>query len=292
MTGFALNSDEPILPFPKAVDEHKPGKPLVPDEYGIYYALACVCFWFILVFFAIREGDALSMATSVLFGSTMGLFDDVANLRWRYKAVLPVFAALPFVVLGPTERTTVSIFGGSINLGGAFLLVLVPLMVTIVTNSYNMLGGLNGLEAGSGLIILCGIALVSSDWKLLAFPIIVLAVLTYISFAGKAFIGNVGSFSVGLTLAVISIIDNLKLMLFICMIPLIVNSLMILYSNYILHDRAVTRIDRKGKLYATKIRSLRTLLLCYRHMSEKKVVVVMYLIVLIFVIIGAIVESF
>jgi len=278
------------LPFPKAVDEHKPGKPLVPDEYGIYYSLACVCFWFILVFFDVRQGFALSMATSVLFGSTMGLFDDVANLRWRYKAVLPVFAALPYVVLGPTERTTVSIFGGSINLGGAFLLVLVPLMVTIVTNSYNMLGGLNGLEAGSGVIILCGIAIVSSDWILLAVPILVLAALTYISFTGKAFIGNVGSFSVGLTLAVISIIDNLKLMLFICMLPLIANSIIILYSNYILRDRAVTLIDKKGKLYATRVRSLRTLLLCYRHMSEKRTVIVMYSIVLCFVIIGAIVE--
>jgi UDP-N-acetylglucosamine--dolichyl-phosphate N-acetylglucosaminephosphotransferase len=273
-----------------AVDEHKPGKPLVPDGYGIYYALACVCFWFILVFFEVRERSALSMATSVLFGSTMGLFDDVADLRWRYKALLPVFAALPYVALGPTERTTISIFGGTINLGGAFLLVLVPMMVTIVTNSYNQLGGLNGLEAGSGLIILCGIAIVSSDWILLSCPILVLALLTYISFTGKAFMGNVGSFSVGLTLAVMSIIHNLKLMLLICMLPFIANSILILYSNYILRERAITLIDNDGKLYATKVRSLRTLLLRYRHMNEKKTVIVTYLIVLFFVIVGAIVE--
>jgi UDP-N-acetylmuramyl pentapeptide phosphotransferase/UDP-N-acetylglucosamine-1-phosphate transferase len=203
--------------------------------------------------------------------------------------VLPVFAALPYVVLTPTERTTVSIFGGSINLGGAFL-ILVPLMVTIVTNSYNMLGGLNGLEAGSGLIVLVGIAIVSSDWVLLACPIIVLTILTYISFTGRAFMGNVGSFSVGLTLAVASIIDNLKLMLFICMLPLIANSIIILYSNYILRDRAVTLIDKDGKLYARKVRSLRTLLLRYRKMSEKKTVIVTYLIVSAFVIIGAIIE--
>ena len=271
------------------MDEHKRDKPLVPDGYGIYYALTCVCFWFLLVFFDIHARSALSMATSVLFGSTMGLFDDIANLRWRYKAVLPVFAALPYVVLTPTERTTVSIFGGSINLGGAFL-ILVPLMVTIVTNSYNMLGGLNGLEAGSGLIVLVGIAIVSSDWVLLACPIIVLTILTYISFTGRAFMGNVGSFSVGLTLAVASIIDNLKLMLFICMLPLIANSIIILYSNYILRDRAVTLIDKDGKLYARKVRSLRTLLLRYRKMSEKKTVIVTYLIVSAFVIIGAIIE--
>lgn len=278
------------MPFPKAVDEHKPGKPLVPDGYGIYYALACVCFWFILVFLEVRGRAPLLMATSVLFGSTMGLFDDLADLKWRYKAVLPVFAALPFVVLGPTERTTISIFGGSINLGGAFLLLLVPIMVTIVTNSYNQLGGLNGLEAGSGLIVLCGVAFVSSDWILLAFPILVLALLTYISFTGRAFIGNVGSFSVGLTLAVVSVIDNLKLMLLICMLPFIANSLLILYSNYILRERAVTLLDNEGKLYATKVRSLRTLLVRYKHMSEKELVIALYFVVLLFVVIGAMIE--
>jgi UDP-N-acetylglucosamine--dolichyl-phosphate N-acetylglucosaminephosphotransferase len=278
------------LPFPKAVDEHKPGRPLVPDGYGIYYALACVCFWFVLAFFEVRGRAPLLMATSVLFGSTMGLFDDLADLRWRYKAILPVFAALPFVVLGPTERTTISIFGGSINLGGAFLLLLVPLMVTIVTNSYNQLGGLNGLEAGSGLIVLCGIALVSSDWILLAFPILVLALLTYISFTGRAFMGNVGSFSVGLTLAVVSVIDNLKLMLLFCMLPFIANSLLILYSNYILRERAVTLLDNDGKLYAIKVRSLRTLLLRYKHMSERQLVVTLYFVVLLFVVVGAMIE--
>jgi UDP-N-acetylglucosamine--dolichyl-phosphate N-acetylglucosaminephosphotransferase len=278
------------LPFPKAVDEHKPGKPLVPNGYGIYYALACVCFWFMLVFFEIRGRPALLMATSVLFGSTMGLFDDLADLKWRYKAVLPVFAALPYVVLGPTERTTVSIFGGSINLGGAFLLLLVPLMVTITTNSYNQLGGLNGLEAGSGLVVLCGVAFVSSDWILLVFPILVLALLTYLSFKGRAFIGNVGSFSVGLTLAVASIIDNLKLMLLICMLPFFANSILILYSNYILHDRAVTLMDNEGKLYSDKVRSFRTLIVRHRHMSEKQAVIIIYLVILFFVAVGALVE--
>jgi UDP-N-acetylmuramyl pentapeptide phosphotransferase/UDP-N-acetylglucosamine-1-phosphate transferase len=272
------------------VDEHKPGKPLVPTGYGIYYAVVCVCFWFILVFLEVRGNAPLLMATSVLFGSTMGLFDDFADLRWRYKAALPVFAALPYVVIGPTERTTVSILWGSINFGGAFLLLFVPVMVTIVTNSYNQLGGLNGLEAGTGLIVLCGIAVVSRDWILLGLPILVLALLTYLSFTGRVFIGNVGSFSIGLTLAVASIIDNLKLMLLISMVPFIANSILILYSNYIIRDRAITFSDNEGKLYAHKIRSLRTLLLRYRHMSEKRIVLVLYSVVLSFVAVAVFIE--
>lgn len=279
-----------MLPFPKAIDEHKPGKPLVPNGYGIYYVLACVCYWFILVFLEIDQKQAQFMAISVLFGSTMGLFDDMADLRWRYKAVLPVFAALPYVVLASSQRSTISILGFSIELGGAFLLVLVPLMVTVVTNSYNQLGGLNGLEAGSGLIVLFGLTLMSGDWMLLSLPLVVLGILAYLSYEGRAFIGNVGSFSVGLTLAVASIIYNLKLMLFICLLPFIVNSIMILYSNYVIHDRATTLIDQDGKLYAEKVRSLRTLLLRYRHMNEHDAVLALYLVVALFVAIGALIQ--
>ena len=262
----------------------------MPNGYGIYYVLACVCYWFILVFLEIHQKQAQSLAISVLFGSTMGLFDDIADLRWRYKAALPLFAALPYIVSAPLQRSTISILGSTIELGGAFLLVLVPLMVTVVTNSYNQLGGLNGLEAGSGLIVLVGLTLVSDDWMLLSLPIAVLGILTYISYRGRAFIGNVGSFSVGLTLAVASIVYNLKFMLFICLLPFIANSIMILYSNYVIHDRATTLIDQDGRLYAEKVRSLRTLLLRYRHMNEHETVLTLYLIVALFVAIGALIQ--
>jgi len=93
-----------------------------------------------------------------------------------------------------------------------------------------------------------------------------------------------------LTLAVVSIIDNLKLMLLICMLPFIANSLLILYSNYILRDRAMTSLDNDGKLYADRIRSLRTLLLRYRHLSERQAAIALYFVVLCFVVIGALVE--
>ena len=268
------------LPLPRAVDKHKPGRPRVPNVYGVFYAVPSVCFWFVLAFLGVQERYALSLASSVLFGSTMGLFDDIANLRWRTKAILPLFAALPYIVLGPAGRTTVStILTGSLDLGFLFLILLVPAMVTIVTNSYNQLGGLNGLESGTGLIILVGMTILSGDWILMSLPLVLLVVLTYLSFTGKAFLGNIGSFSIGLTLVVLSILDNLKLMLLISFIPFIANSILILFSNYFLHDRAKTFMDNEGRLYATRIRSLRTLLLTHKRMTEHQVVMAIYLLV-------------
>lgn len=261
------------MPFPKVVDYHKPGKPLVPSSYGILYALISVCYWYILSFIGIKEAEALALATSVLFGSTMGLFDDMANLRWRYKAILPIFTALPYMVLKPSDRTAINLLlVGVVDFGSLFFLLLVPLMVTIVTNTYNQLGGLNGLETLPGLIILLGLSLISKEYVLTIIPIICLIYLGYLSVTGTAFIGNVGSFSIGLTLAVYAILANIKLFLIISLAPHILNSILILFSNYILHDRADTLIDETGALYANGVRSLRTLIIKYKRMTEHQLV--------------------
>lgn len=281
------------MPFPKVQDQHKPGKPLVPNCYGIFYVIPSVCYWFILVFLGIDEQRSLALATSVLFGSTMGLFDDLVDLPWRYKAILPIFASLPYMVLRPSDRTTIySLLTGVIELGALFFLLLVPLITTVTVNTYNQLGGLNGLEAISGLIILCGLMAVSSNPILLGIPIVALAVLSYLSFRGIAFIGNVGSFSVGLTMAVYSILLNLKFFLLISLIPFILNSVLILFSAFFLHERADTLMDDKGRLYSKSVRSLRTLILRNRHMNEQRTVIVLCALVALCVVLSIFIVKF
>jgi UDP-N-acetylmuramyl pentapeptide phosphotransferase/UDP-N-acetylglucosamine-1-phosphate transferase len=283
-----------IVPFPKVKDFHKPGTPLVPNCFGIFYVLVSVCYWFILAFVGLMETEAIALTSSVLFGATMGLFDDVADLRWRYKAILPVFAALPYIVLKPSDRTAISLLLiGVLRLGELFFIVLVPLIVTITTNVYNQLGGLNGLESLTGLIVLIGLTLASDNGgKLLLsiVPILCLIVLGYISYRGKAFIGNIGSFSIGLTLAVYATLMNVKSTLLISLIPFIFNSLLILYSNYILQDKADTEIDEEGFLYAKRIRSLRTMILYYKRLSEHQTVIIICLIIAFFTILGVSVQ--
>ncbi len=279
-----------LVPFPKVKDFHKPGKPLVPNCYGIFYVLVSVCYWFILVFLGIMETEAIALTSSVLFGSTMGLFDDITDLRWRYKAILPVFAALPYTVLQPSDRTAISLLLiGVVRLGELFFIVLVPLVVTVTTNVYNQLGGLNGLESLTGLIVLIGLTMASEtegNVLLSIVPILCLLVLGYISYRGKAFIGNIGSFSIGLTLAVYAALLNVKSALLISLIPFIFNSLLILYSNYIIHDKADTEMDENGLLYSKRIRSLRTLILHYKRLNEHQTVIVICIIIAFFTILG------
>ncbi|MFQ6075957.1 MAG: hypothetical protein ACE5Z5_07470 [Candidatus Bathyarchaeia archaeon] len=266
------------MPFPRVPDHHKPEKPLVPNCYGIFYALISVCYWFVLSFLGFMGEKALALATSVLFGSTMGLFDDMVDLRWRYKAVLPVFASLPFMVLKPSDRTTIAtLLFGAVDLSALFFILLVPVIVTVTTNTHNMLGGLNGLEALSGLIVMIGLVVASRELVLMVVPIACLMALAYLSWSGKAFVGNVGTFSVGLTLAIYAILMNIKLVLLISLAPFILNSMMILFSNYILHERADTLMDEHGRLHAHRVRSLRTMILHYKRMKEHQAVILICL---------------
>jgi len=260
------------MPFPKARDYHKPGQPLVPNSYGIFYALISVCYWFILSL-KIYPKETLALATSVLFGSTMGLIDDMVDLRWRYKAILPIFASLPYIALQPSGRTAIMLpLIGVVELDTLFFQLLVPVIVTVTTNTYNQLGGLNGLESLTGLIVLTGLAIATQNFILTIVPLLCLICLGYLSFTGKAFVGNVGTFSIGLTLAVYAVLMNVKLVLLISLTPFILNSLLILFSNYLLKERAETLINEQGLLYSHKVRSLRTLILHDNPMSERRVV--------------------
>jgi UDP-N-acetylglucosamine--dolichyl-phosphate N-acetylglucosaminephosphotransferase len=268
------------MPFPRVKDYHKVGYPLVPNAYGIFYAIVSVCYWFVLSFLEFDAKNALALATSVLFGSNMGLVDDVIDLRWRYKALLPVFASLPYIVLKPTDRTAiVLLFFGRLDFEVLFYLLFVPMLITIVTNSYNQLGGLNGLESLTGLVVMIGLTVASGNILLTITPILCLFALGYLSFTGRAFIGNVGTFSIGLTIAVFTVLLDLKNFLLIAFTPFIFNSLLILFSNYVLNDKAETLMDENGLLYSHRIRSLRTLILHNRHMSEHTVVLITCLIV-------------
>ncbi|MFQ6010734.1 MAG: hypothetical protein ACE5KG_00990 [Nitrososphaerales archaeon] len=245
------------MKFPEAVDYHKPGNPKVPNAMGIFYSISSVINWFVLIFFGVEGQRPLALATSVLFGSNMGLFDDMVDLKWRYKAILPVFAALPFMVLRPSDRTTINfLFTGVLDLGELFFILLVPIFVTVVVNSYNQLGGLNGLEVIPGIIILLALALVSGNLVLLTIPIISLLVLGNFAVRGKAFIGNVGSFSIGITIAVYAVLLNLKFFVIIAMLPFFLNSVLILFSRFFLNQLPETGVRKDGLLYTMQVRSL------------------------------------
>jgi UDP-N-acetylmuramyl pentapeptide phosphotransferase/UDP-N-acetylglucosamine-1-phosphate transferase len=171
------------------------------------------------------------------------------------------------------------------------VLFLVPIFITGVTNTVNQLGGLNGLEATSGIILLIGLEVANRDFVLLTPPLIILLILAYVSFTGKAFLGNTGSFAIGLTASVYAILFSLKLMLIIALAPFILNSLLILFSRFFLNSLPTTSMDENGRLSSDKIRSLRSLILKIKPMKEREAVAVTCGIIAIFVALAVILKT-
>lgn len=218
----------------------------------------------------------------------MGLLDDWMDLKWRYKAFMPLIAALPLIYYAKEvgARTTLFLpYITTLHLGTVYFYVIIPVIVMIVTNSVNMLGGLNGLETICPAIVIIGLMALSSSYLLMVGPLLFWLVLAYFNFKGKIFVGNSGSFAIGMTIASFAVISDLKLSLLIAILPYIFNSSLILLSIFFTRQRAKVNFDGT-KLCSDHRRSLITLITYHRPMSEKQVVRIIALIVAVFTVLA------
>ena len=99
------------MPFPKVPDQHKVGRPLISNGLGVFFVLTTTVYLFLIYFlnrfsfyFRLRQlserrlsAAFLTLAVCILFGGFMGLLDDFMDLKWRYKAFMPLIAALPLM---------------------------------------------------------------------------------------------------------------------------------------------------------------------------------------------------
>ncbi len=269
--------------FPKAVDQHKPDKPLVPNGLGVVYVLASTVYLFLLYYFDNTTNydyaAALPLAGCILFGGFMGLLDDWMDLRWRYKAFLPLFASLPLAVQREGAPTMATYIFGQVDFGIYFYIIIIPIIVTVVTNTVNQLGGLNGLETLCPSIVMFGLIATSPGTNsLLLIPFFVYLTLALLNYSGKIFVGNTGSFAAGITLASYAIIANNEQTLLISILPFIFNSSLILL-NVFLFGKTANLILEKNTLRSDNKRSLLTLIAYYKPLTERKLVAVVALLV-------------
>jgi UDP-N-acetylglucosamine--dolichyl-phosphate N-acetylglucosaminephosphotransferase len=273
--------------LPKVPDQHKPNKPLIPNGLGIVYVLISVVYLFLLYSLNIVNVSSgvsppLTLAVCVLFGGFMGLLDDWMDLKWRFKAFLPLVVALPLAAFAHAlgVRTSMSIpLLGTIDFGVWYYYVVIPVLVTIVTNTVNQLGGLNGLETVCPAIVMVGLMTMSgSNGVLLYVPLAAWLILAFLNFEGRIFVGNTGSFAIGMTLASFGIISDIKLNLIVSVLPYIFNSALILLTFFIYRKKASLSFDGK-KLSSDHRRSLLTLITFHRHLTERQVVLIVSVLV-------------
>lgn len=287
--------------WPRVPDQHKPGKPLVPWGLGVTYVLFATVYLFLMYFLKIDSGPvsaSLTLAVCVLFGGFMGMLDDWIDLKWRYKAFMPLIAALPLIYYAiansVTVRTSISLpFLGMIQFGDWYYFLIIPLIVMIITNTINMLGGLNGLETVCPAIVLIGLTALSppSAQLIMAGPLIFWLVLAYFNVRGKIFVGNTGSFAIGLTVASFAVITDLKSDLLISILPYVFNSVLILLTIFFIRKKANVAFDGK-RLVSEHRRSLVTLITYKRPLTERQVVAIISAIVAVFTALGILFQFF
>jgi UDP-N-acetylglucosamine--dolichyl-phosphate N-acetylglucosaminephosphotransferase len=232
-----------------------------------------------------------------LFGGFLGLLDDWIDLKWRYKAFLPLIAAIPLMSLAwasrPEVRTAISLpFIGTIDFGVYYFFVIIPLLVTIITNTVNQLGGLNGLETICPGIMMVGLMVFSRSYALLMCgPLIAWLVLTALNFRGRIFVGNTGSFAIGMSLVSFAIMSDLKFNLIISILPYVVNSSLILLTFFFFRTKANVSFDGK-RLVSDHRRSLVTLVTYRRPLTERQVVLVISFIVAVSTLVASLIEVF
>jgi UDP-GlcNAc:undecaprenyl-phosphate GlcNAc-1-phosphate transferase len=147
----------------------------------------------------------------------MGIFDDIIKLKPRLKFLIQIFAGslLVFFGIGITDISN-PFSGGLIHLGMLSIPVTI-LWVVGITNALNLIDGLDGLAAGTSLIVCIaffGISFFFQDIGISFVSLIlagsVLGFLRYNFYPAKIFLGDSGSLLLGFLLAVLSIQGSYK----------------------------------------------------------------------------------
>src|SRR3989344_2479858 len=109
--------------------------------------------------------EIFAMLSSLLMISYVAFTDDILGwkigLRRRTRLILIAFATIPLVAINAGKSVIFLPFLGPGDLGILYPMVLVPIGIIGATTTYNFIAGINGLEAGQGVIILSAMAIVT-----------------------------------------------------------------------------------------------------------------------------------
>lgn len=144
--------------------------------------------WF--VFFGLQFVELLSALLSICCMVLLGFADDVLDLKWRHKLLLPTIASLPLLMSYYVNYNSTTVIlptlvraflGKSLNIGehnesirsttvwaahietcdyffaGVFYYIYMGMLAVFCTNAINILAGINGLEVGQSLVVAASI---------------------------------------------------------------------------------------------------------------------------------------
>ncbi len=230
-------------------DLKDPNRREVPEALGIVpatvFLVSTILLKSVLPLDQKNKLEFTSCLFSICFMVFLGFADDILDLRWRYKLVLPTIASFPLLLAYSGSTAIIipkfiqPIIGmNSIEIGFLFNIYMAMLAV-FCTNSINIYAGINGLEVGQSIII--GITILFfnlieftngyyekslfSIAVMLPFIFTSLALFKFNCFPAQCFIGDTYCYFAGMTFACVGIIGNFPVTLLLFFIPQILNFL-------------------------------------------------------------------
>ena len=143
-------------------------KEKVPEALGlmpaVVFLLVTINEQLLLKFTAEKLVEYNAALLSICMMVMLGFMDDVMDLAWRYKFIVPTIATFPLLVAygGDTYVVVPKLLrehlGNMFNLGFLYYLYMGNLAV-FCTNSINIYAGINGIEVGQSFVIGCFIVI-------------------------------------------------------------------------------------------------------------------------------------
>ncbi|KAJ5671196.1 UDP-N-acetylglucosamine-dolichyl-phosphate N-acetylglucosaminephosphotransferase [Penicillium longicatenatum] len=183
----------------------------------------------------------------------LGIGDDLLDIRWRHKVLIPAFSAIPmlivyFVDFGVTHVVVPvplqAYLGGFIDLGWLYYMYMAAVAI-FCPNAINMFAGINGIEVAQSLVI--AVQLLFNDalyltpitpypnpatdshlfsiYFLLPFIGVSAALLCHNWYPSKVFVGDTYCYFAGMVFAVVGILGHFSKTLLLLFVPQIFNFL-------------------------------------------------------------------
>lgn len=182
----------------------------------------------------IDTGATIPMIISLIIITSIGFLDDIFRINSQIKLVAQFIASTIFAIYGFHIGSISNLSGGSIEILPAFGMVLTIIWLVLLTNSINLLDGIDGLALSITIVtsltvavrevISGGINPLNQLASLsLMFVLICLVALVYNRMPAKIHLGDSGSYLLGFYLGILAVLSGVKLatITLVCLLPLV-----------------------------------------------------------------------
>jgi len=182
--------------------------------------------------------EIVTLLLVMLMLSGIGLVDDLlgwkrGGLSRRSRLVLVAISAIPLMAINAGKSLINIPLLGSIDVGILYPLIILPIGIVGATTTFNFLAGFNGLEAGQGILLLAGSAIVAiatgNSWLALIALLMIAALLAFLKFnrcPAKVFPGDSITYPIGGLVAMLAIYGNFEKVAVFFFIPYIIETIL------------------------------------------------------------------